>query len=150
MGDPFDAAAAAGHAEYEALAEQFGYNTRQATKAPWEHLPESHRALMTAAYQAGIDAWLRATVAHQPCNGTGEVVIGQYADEHETGHMGMVDQYGECPGPHTQITISEPVGAFGTDEIMDVLFADPDRIHQWTDPNEWALTLPLPPGWTPQ
>lgn len=36
------------HAEYEALALSFGYETRHESAVPWEGVPASNRALMTA------------------------------------------------------------------------------------------------------
>lgn len=36
------------HEAYEALAPEFGYRTREASRKPWEDVPEQNRNLMTA------------------------------------------------------------------------------------------------------
>ena len=37
------------HEAYERLAPSFGYETRQATRVPWENVPERNKRLMIAA-----------------------------------------------------------------------------------------------------
>lgn len=36
------------HAQYEALAPEFGYRTRQESAVPWEEVPSGNKALMRA------------------------------------------------------------------------------------------------------
>ena len=103
-----------------------------------------------------VDAYLRAAVACQQCQGTGEVPNLCNRD-HERGPCPP----GHCPGPHTQVNIGDCVhGAthpHGGDEFLqpcpgdEILNTDPDLIGQWTNadgeqrPHAW---VPLPPGWT--
>ena len=93
-----------------------------------------------------IDAWLRNTVAHQPCEGTGTLPTAKSYNP-ETGVETILHRSKSCPGPHVEILTLANCCTNPPCGHTTVLFADPDRIHQWADPNEWALTLPLPPGW---
>jgi len=94
-----------------------------------------------------IDAYLRAAVACQQCQGTGTYTEAE---------NGCPTDYVPCPGPHTQITIryrNNPPDFH--DQIPETLYADPNRIGEWwtdfpylTDISE-GIILPFPPGWTP-
>jgi hypothetical protein len=50
------------HAAYERLAPEYSYETREATRKPWDEAPVNNRGLMTAA----VDAALRALAARGP------------------------------------------------------------------------------------
>ena len=87
-----------------------------------------------------VDAYLRASVACQQCNGTGNVVVSTARAE-----------LAPCPGPHTRIVINTNPDKDPDDERNHprrVLFADPDRIWQDLDAENPIIVVPLPPGWT--
>ena len=94
-----------------------------------------------------VEAWLCATVAHQPCEGTGRVVT--YSQDQSI----LSDQ--ECEGPHVEIEVVDPdsyVPAtwLAPSEIDGyVLYADPGRVRQPAISLAHPfMRLPLPDGWT--
>ena len=103
---------------------------------------------MTTETRQIIDTYLRASVACPQCQGTGTVT--------EEGSWGP----DECPGPHTEITITKPgvdppqsksqLRRYKAQGAIEILYADPDRIIVYPDPDiRLKAVLPLPPGWTP-
>jgi hypothetical protein len=48
------------HEEYERLAPNFGYSTREASAVPWDDVPETNRNLMVATAAAVIETLWRA------------------------------------------------------------------------------------------
>jgi hypothetical protein len=48
------------HEEYERLAPNFGYSTREASAVPWDDVPDANRDLMVATAAAVIETLWRA------------------------------------------------------------------------------------------
>ena len=92
-----------------------------------------------------IDAWLRASVACPPCQGTGTL---------KSGHVDLREQ---CPGPHTQIEIVDPESYVPATHLTPseidgyIRYADPDQFiisRPFNGPETQLFVVPLPPGWT--
>lgn len=59
MSDQYlEAAAKAGHDEYERITPEYGYKTRTESAVEWDELSDDMREMMRRAYKAGIEAWV--------------------------------------------------------------------------------------------
>jgi hypothetical protein len=59
------------HEAYERLAPQYGYETREGSSVPWEHVPIENRALMIATCAEVLRATDLCERCHMPATGSG-------------------------------------------------------------------------------
>ena len=57
----YEAAAKAGHDEYERIAPEYGYKTRAESAVPWDDLTPVMKEMMIRSFKAGVDAALGGT-----------------------------------------------------------------------------------------
>lgn len=140
------------HEEYERLAPQFGYKTREASAVPWEDVPESNRRLMVAVAEKMLPLlapvawrWRRTDLPREPESRRWVYWYpGDPAHHDPRRFIGERDDIAvEAVYTHTALAAAQPdtmtpkEGTMKTErlrEVLEKLLRDSDETDDWGNP----------------